>query len=463
MRLVWVVIPLVLFGIVGISESFAEENSSIIYENDLEFSVMTDKKHYHDDEIIHIFWHVKNIGNRDISYTTSSTCNDGFSWSITNSEIQRVNGVLGESANLIKEDDSTVLKFENPGFYGDILQSIKDEPNKTRDILIFTSNGEKLVNILKEKFEVVKYSEPKSEPDAIGARVSVKYIPEIANMELVTSILEGDAPVCGSAELTKVLEPNEIIDGNFSWSQLVNVKDNRPQNVSDGYYSIGVIFDNISNCVMFGINADDTLSENMSCGFGIQESFAEEDTSIPPLTRGMPGPTLRITDSHGNSLDHLFVNEKVWIDFDISNGYDEEQILSYHLEITNSQNELIHTESLLIPLLPYQTFDEDFSWIPKDLGDHTVTAKVFTNAVNSDWFFPFVSTTIEVFLNQESFAEKSQLYFSPKKQLELGIAPENVVCNDGLQLIFKSSNNSPACVKPETAEKLIERGWANIR
>ena len=79
MRLVWVVIPLVFLGIVGMSESFAEENSSVIYENDLEFSVMTDKKNYHDDEIIHIFWHVKNIGNSDISYTTSSTCNDGFS------------------------------------------------------------------------------------------------------------------------------------------------------------------------------------------------------------------------------------------------------------------------------------------------------------------------------------------------------------------------------------------------
>ena len=62
-------------------------------------------------------------------------------------------------------------------------------------------------------------------------------------------------------------------------------------------------------------------------------------------------------------------------------------------------------------------------------------------------------------LVQESFAEKSQLYFSPKKQLELGIAPENVVCNDGLELIFKSSDSSPACVKPATAEKLIQRGW----
>ncbi len=32
-------------------------------------------------------------------------------------------------------------------------------------------------------------------------------------------------------------------------------------------------------------------------------------------------------------------------------------------------------------------------------------------------------------------------------------------CKTGLELIFKASNNSPACVKPSTATKLVERGW----
>jgi len=38
--------------------------------------------------------------------------------------------------------------------------------------------------------------------------------------------------------------------------------------------------------------------------------------------------------------------------------------------------------------------------------------------------------------------------------------PEDIKCNEGLTLIFKKSNDSPACVKPNTAEKLTERGWA---
>ena len=50
---------------------------------------------------------------------------------------------------------------------------------------------------------------------------------------------------------------------------------------------------------------------------------------------------------------------------------------------------------------------------------------------------------------------------SPKKQIKIGINPNDVTCNEGLELIFKSTDGSPACVKPKTAEKLIERGWAD--
>ncbi len=51
---------------------------------------------------------------------------------------------------------------------------------------------------------------------------------------------------------------------------------------------------------------------------------------------------------------------------------------------------------------------------------------------------------------------------SLKTQKKSGVAPMDIVCKDGLQRIFKSSDKSPACVKPESAEKLIERGWASL-
>lgn len=47
----------------------------------------------------------------------------------------------------------------------------------------------------------------------------------------------------------------------------------------------------------------------------------------------------------------------------------------------------------------------------------------------------------------------------PLKQVTHGIAPHEVTCKDGFELIFKSTNGNPTCVKPETADKLVELGW----
>lgn len=49
---------------------------------------------------------------------------------------------------------------------------------------------------------------------------------------------------------------------------------------------------------------------------------------------------------------------------------------------------------------------------------------------------------------------------SPLKQFKSGVSINDTKCNDELTLVIKSSNSSPACVKPETVTKLLLRGWA---
>ena len=51
---------------------------------------------------------------------------------------------------------------------------------------------------------------------------------------------------------------------------------------------------------------------------------------------------------------------------------------------------------------------------------------------------------------------------SPLKQMENGVLPMNVICKEGMQLVFKSTNGNPACVTPKTVEKLAERNWLNL-
>ena len=52
---------------------------------------------------------------------------------------------------------------------------------------------------------------------------------------------------------------------------------------------------------------------------------------------------------------------------------------------------------------------------------------------------------------------------SPLKQFQSGTAASKVACNQGFQLILKRENTSPACVTPDTAQILIERGWGFMR
>lgn len=61
-----------------------------------------------------------------------------------------------------------------------------------------------------------------------------------------------------------------------------------------------------------------------------------------------------------------------------------------------------------------------------------------------------------LFLSNITYAD----VISPKKQVELKIKVVNVTCKQGLVKVIKAGDDSPACVKPSTAEKLEKLGWA---
>jgi plastocyanin len=50
----------------------------------------------------------------------------------------------------------------------------------------------------------------------------------------------------------------------------------------------------------------------------------------------------------------------------------------------------------------------------------------------------------------------------PIKQIRSGVLPQDVQCNDNLQLIFSPSSKNPACVKQSTMETLVVRGWLTV-
>ena len=58
------------------------------------------------------------------------------------------------------------------------------------------------------------------------------------------------------------------------------------------------------------------------------------------------------------------------------------------------------------------------------------------------------------------YAEAVTFFPPPLKQIKEGVNPINVTCTEGLELVLKQTNGQPACLKPASVAKLIERGWA---
>lgn len=48
---------------------------------------------------------------------------------------------------------------------------------------------------------------------------------------------------------------------------------------------------------------------------------------------------------------------------------------------------------------------------------------------------------------------------TPLMQFKSGVAAKDVQCKQGLQLVIKSEDGTPACVIPQTAQRLIDLGW----
>ena len=114
-------------------------------------------------------------------------------------------------------------------------------------------------------------------------------------------------------------------------------------------------------------------------------------------------------------------------------------------------------------LIPEEEPSEDYTLqVPASFVDETKNPQIYIERYNSEpdykkWFDDNYSKYNSIYhavgLSQTSIIP------SPVKQLKNNIFSENIICKDGLELIFKQ-NNSPACVKQSTAEKLVERGWA---
>ena len=109
----------------------------------------------------------------------------------------------------------------------------------------------------------------------------------------------------------------------------------------------------------------------------------------------------------------------------------------------------------------------------QDLGDFSLTSRTGETNLAIQVFDghliqmikiePYPTSGKKILLSDyvATFVISKDNILSPLKAFKSGVTIENIICKEGFDLIEKKTDNSPACVKPQTAQKLVERGWGN--
>ncbi|MGQ0795668.1 MAG: hypothetical protein ACT4N5_05750 [Nitrosopumilaceae archaeon] len=108
----------------------------------------------------------------------------------------------------------------------------------------------------------------------------------------------------------------------------------------------------------------------------------------------------------------------------------------------------------IIPVDTKSTISNNIMTIEFQKGEHVVEF-VGTNMVSQgSKFSPAIYCGIVKGYNLQ--------YLPPKIQIENGVSLQDIRCNKGLELIFKNTNDFPACVKPKSLLRLVDLGWGHI-
>jgi tetrahydromethanopterin S-methyltransferase subunit B len=101
----------------------------------------------------------------------------------------------------------------------------------------------------------------------------------------------------------------------------------------------------------------------------------------------------------------------------------------------------------------YFESDEKTTFITEFVGKSYMKKAYFKNS-KVILFTVAIFAIAGLFFPNFSYADVSP----PKKQTNLGIIPEKVICSENLFKVFLKANGKPLCVKPITAIKMIELG-----
>ncbi|MGI0007733.1 MAG: hypothetical protein ACREAR_07040 [Nitrosotalea sp.] len=184
--------------------------------------------------------------------------------------------------------------------------------------------------------------------------------------------------------------------------------------------------------------------------FGYVGSGCSPQNSFPvPFIHGMPADNPRIVDPFGNAItDAVKAGQQIQITADLANGQDCVEPFVYIVQIQDSKGVTQSLSWITGTLAVGQSLNPAQSWTPQYDGAYTAQIFTWDSLDNPNALAPPMSVSFVVNQNP-NFTQSSPIL--PKIS-----SP----CNAGFIHVIKKENNSTACITSNTANILLDRGWA---
>lgn len=225
--------------------------------------------------------------------------------------------------------------------------------------------------------------------------------------------------------------PNDGYDVTFG-EYIMPVQGNIGVGLEDAIY----VFDSNSGKMLYTVEypQDKSFKNLLTFVEGLQntdDSFGEKTYS--ETDSGLVLDTPQAVNSFGVPLESISTNDMVMIDSRIVNLLDTEQPFTFQVKVLDSGDDMVQERWISGAIAPKKDTHASISWIPENTGTYTAIVSVGSDLDS---------------LNHS-------------RMIDFTVSDDTITsCGEGLILVYKASDNLPICVRPHTAEKLVERGWA---
>lgn len=191
--------------------------------------------------------------------------------------------------------------------------------------------------------------------------------------------------------------------------------------------------------------------------------------------RMAPAPNFRFLDPSGNTMIPS-LNQEFTLASDVGVYTPRDKLDSQISVNLNNDPTPIFDKRNLFSIIPCSgSTIPTWKFTPTETGNYTIHYKVIggtyqdkiilDNATFTTAFTVEKSTNIVSTKNiTNSFIGNDliPIISSPLQQFKSETKTEDVKCREGFQLVIKSVDGSPACVRPDTAKILVKRGWGSV-